>query len=91
MVVLLTNKERNMSKKTIDDGGPAFPVDISCYGGDRSRLYGMTLRDYLAAAAMQGILACPDIVADGKTIARWSYRHADLMLSARSKRKEAAS
>jgi hypothetical protein len=76
VVVLLTNKERNMSKKTIKNGGPANA---------------MSLRDYLAAAAMQGILACPDIVADGKTIARWSYRHADLMLSARSKRKEAAS
>jgi hypothetical protein len=65
-----------MSKKTIKNGGPANA---------------MSLRDYLAAAAMQGILACPDIVADGKTIARWAYRHADLMLSARSKRKEAAS
>jgi hypothetical protein len=77
VVVLLPNqRKKNMSKKTIKNGGPANA---------------MSLRDYLAAAAMQGILACPDIVADGKTIARWAYRHADLMISARPKRKETAS
>jgi hypothetical protein len=66
-----------------NDGGPASPVDISCYDGDRSRLYGMSLRDYFAAAALQGLMArivyepaCAGTAAD-------CYAFADAMLAQR--------
>ena len=36
-------------------GGPAFPVPDGA-----SDMPGMTLRDYFAANAMQGLISCPD-------------------------------
>lgn len=74
---------------TPNDGGPAFPVDISCYGGDRSRLYGMTLRDYLAAAALQGLLVGSLFAPE--RFAKRAYQQADAMLAERSKRNRGAS
>lgn len=65
-----------MSKET---GGTAFPHDSNWE--DRQ---GMTLRDYFAAKAMQGIIANPN--AGGMTyteIADRSYEQADAMLKAR--------
>lgn len=58
-----------------DTGGPAFPV--GSYAG-------MTLRDYFAAKALQGILAghsdnTPDVSAE------WAYKYADAMLAQRNK------
>jgi hypothetical protein len=43
----------------------------------------MTLRDYFAAKAMQGLLACP--LGDGtkQDFARLAYEYADAMLKAR--------
>lgn len=42
----------------INDGGPAFPLSRT---SSISKNYeGMTLRDYFAAKAMQGMLAVPD-------------------------------
>lgn len=41
------------------DGGPAFPHDARDTGKKPSN--GMTLRDYLAAAALQGLLSNIDI------------------------------
>lgn len=38
---------------TIDNGGPAFPVG----SGDMRDPVGMTLRDYFAAKAMQGLVS----------------------------------
>lgn len=71
-----------MSEK-INDGGPAFP------GPDQTESTvdiheGMTLRDYFAAKAMQGICAHPDTW--GLTvpeIAERAYLAADAMLRAR--------
>ena len=42
----------------IDNGGPAFPTGEE--HGFNSGMPGMTLRDYFAAKAMQGMLAVPD-------------------------------
>lgn len=76
-----------MSKET---GGPAFP------GGRRFELgdgwqseEGMTLRDYFAAKAMQGILSNPgqlDNVNEdaAKWVTRDAYKVADAMLKARA-------
>lgn len=49
----------------IKDGGPAFPVVGMAQLGTQE-VYaifqsGMTLRDYFAAKAMQGLLATPDM------------------------------
>jgi hypothetical protein len=69
----------------IDNGGPAFPIfadsvprgGSACWGG-------MTLRDYFAAKAMQGICAHPETW--GCTIEEVgvkAYKQADVMLEAR--------
>jgi hypothetical protein len=39
-------------------GGPAFPIGIDAFAEDKT---GMTLRDYFAAKAMQGMLANPEL------------------------------
>lgn len=81
-----------------EDGGAAFPYSAlepdletrqlvgSIYADSR----GMTLRDYFAAKAMQGLLASPRAPGDGdenpvttESIARLSYLMADAMLAAR--------
>jgi hypothetical protein len=62
---------------------PAFPIGLEAFGEDKT---GMTLRDYMAAKAMQGLLA--GLLADGQDL-KWdqvaidSYRQADAMLKAR--------
>ncbi len=62
-------------------GGPAFPAQFY-----DERATGMTLRDYFAAKAMQGLLA--GLLADGMDL-KWegvavdAYRQADAMLKAR--------
>ena len=69
----------------IKDGGPAFPIAT-----DFSRIQeGMTLRDYFAAAALQGMIACEEV--RHKTFrdyARVAYKQADAMVAQRA-RKEA--
>lgn len=71
----------------INDGGPAFPhfkfsengkVEICPQGG-------MTLRDYLAGQAMQGLIASGKLPEDttSNSLAEFSYSNADAMLRAR--------
>jgi hypothetical protein len=64
----------------INDGGPAYPVSPEIYNG--TGLCGMTLRDFFAAAALQGLMA------DGGGTswdddAKAAYRAADAMIKAR--------
>ena len=64
---------------TTNTGGSAFP---SPYDDDE----GMTLRDYFAAKAMQGMAASPEHCQVGwahSDIAMQAYRLADFMLKAR--------
>lgn len=85
-----------MKTEHINDGGPAFPTDNEQQVGHNTWHYqGMTLRDYFAAAALQGLLACPrsSYVGGKKLTAYWqygiaSYRLADALLAERA-RKEA--
>lgn len=71
-----------MTKNT---GGPAFP----CHPGIENPIYdGMTLRDYFAAKAMEGILASNtehehEDAHIFDAIAEASYKQADAMLEAR--------
>jgi hypothetical protein len=71
-----------------NDGGPAFPFGqvsevtgavINGYHND-----GMSLRDYFAAAALQGMMANPECNAmAGQDVARNCYRLSEEMLAAR--------
>lgn len=60
------------------DGGPAFPFPVN--SGEWAQ--GLTLRDYFAAAALQGLLAhgCRFEVAQ-----QYAYESADAMLAERDK------
>ena len=67
-----------------DTGGPAFPTEV-VNTNDGYIHQGMTLRDYFAAKAMQGLLASdiecgPDDVA---SVVASAYILADAMLKAR--------
>ena len=61
-----------------DNGGRAFPCDIS---------FGMTLRDYVAAKAMQSLIlasvTAPGKVGPADNISEYAYSYADAMLKAR--------
>ena len=69
----------------INDGGPAFPCEeqIRCNGEvcDIRKFTGMTIRDYLAAAALQGLMSSQCQVDDPYPI--YAYRIADAMIKAR--------
>ena len=79
-----------------DDVGPAFPfADVYGPGGEgiREGSSGMTLRDWLAGQAMQGILASDALVRGiesgapmRRAIAEAAYALADAMLAARRER-----
>ena len=73
----------NKNAKTPTDGGGAFPVAHSYLIQP-----GMSLRDYLAAKAMQGDWAAEVAGANGETMedsARRYYKMADAMLRARER------
>lgn len=66
---------------TIETGGPAFP--LQSIGPDFAPGYaGMSLRDYFAAKAMQGLIVGVDKPRTDY-IARAAYAMADAMLAAR--------
>jgi len=74
-----------MSTTLPEDGGPAFPIF-----SDYAQAPGMKLRDYFAAAALQGRLArCDHNGWSWSDMARHSYEAADAMLAERSKTEEA--
>ena len=72
-----------------DNGGPAFPVNTenkheagACFPHE-----GMTLRDYFAAKAMQGMITGTHMWADheDEDLARSAYDFADAMIAERNK------
>lgn len=77
-----------MSDKT---GGPAFPGERVVYRAgyatkETEPVAGMTLRDYVAAKALGGILADPaSSTTSVERVAAASYEYADAMLAERSK------
>ncbi len=71
--------------RKIDEGGYAFPRAATETNNPNMFFEpqeGMTLRDYFAAAALQGILANP-IDVRPETVVKASYEYADAMLAAR--------
>lgn len=73
--------------RTFLTGGPAFPqVDLKDSYGTLvpDRQSGMTLRDWFAGKAMQGLIACPMQPQSGPEMyARDAYAVADAMLKER--------
>jgi hypothetical protein len=65
------------------DGGPAFP-GLHPSKDCRYSEEGMTLRDYFAAKALQGLLSDSNVKATRYEFATESYSLADAMLKARS-------
>lgn len=66
-------------------GGPAFPTEV-VNTNDGYIHQGMTLRDYFAAKAMQGLLSAtltPNTVWSQDDAAETAYNVADAMLKAR--------
>lgn len=77
-----------MSK--LNDGGPAFPVNHNKTVDEFLAHSGMTLRDYFAAKALNGLLSqLNDDVGIGpapdKQLSRLAYWYADAMLAEREK------
>jgi len=75
---------------TKDTGGSAFPHDeIQEVFENKLRVWspssGMTLRDYFAAKALQGIIALQDGAGNQNDTARYCYEYADAMLTERNK------
>jgi hypothetical protein len=69
---------------TINDGGPAFPVKGMPIDPDTYlNRPGMTLRDYFAAKALQGLLADSEREGTWSEFAEDAYSCADAMLKAR--------
>ena len=72
-----------MSEQPINDGGPAFPHTTQWDGITPAINYhGISMRDYFAAAAMQGILA-EGGGASWDDDAKNAFKAADAMLKAR--------
>lgn len=68
-------------------GGPAFPLPVAdqeCCGRFASGYGGISIRDYFAAKALEGICASgPSVEWSDLRIARDAYTLADAMLAAR--------
>ena len=70
-----------------DTSGPAFPtLDYITPERLAYNSVGMSLRDYFAAKAMQGMISNPDCTGDRKQdVVREAYEFADAMLEERAK------
>ena len=64
---------------------PAFPLNI-IYTQENERFNGMTLRDYFAAKALEGICASQQtkLFTDQNHLAKGAYLLADAMMKART-------
>lgn len=70
----------------INDGGPAFPRAAGDYTGTRHGNHaqtGLSLRDYFAAKALQGLVSFGSAQMRADEAADFAYRMADAMLAAR--------
>jgi hypothetical protein len=58
-----------------NDGGPAFPVNTANEGqaGACYPAYGLSMRDYFAAKAMQGLMANPGGPVQQSGMSGWAF------------------
>jgi hypothetical protein len=80
--------ERNDMSNDTNTGGPAFPA-LARYSRSaqlESALQqdGMTLRDYFAAKAMQGLLSDSEVSGTPEEFSTRAYNVADAMIKARN-------
>lgn len=68
---------------TTNDGGTAFPVLERGGNGLELTSLGLSVRDYFAAAAMQGMFSNPDYTGPINDITKLAYETADSMLETR--------
>lgn len=81
-----------------NDGGPVYPGTrleeiMEQYGNGEKRTVrhhdvsypGMSLRDWFAGMALQGLLACPEVTGPMVGLVTDAYSYADLMLKERAK------
>jgi hypothetical protein len=79
-----------------DDGGPAFPHNLEMEDGSFDQLPGMSLRDWFAGMALQGMCAAPPspnatlVICDETKwrhdiLATAAYMASDAMLAERNK------
>lgn len=75
----------------IEDGGPAFPIQPSVAPDSREPVWGLTKRDYFAAAALTGLLANETVVGQMALASKtdeqateafsvWAFQYGDAML-----------
>jgi hypothetical protein len=71
--------------KMVSDGGPAFPHKTQWDGiTPVINYHGISMRDYFAASALQGMMAEYDPEDELEHhISKWAYKAADAMLRAR--------
>lgn len=76
-----------------NDGGPAFPRNITVFGHqntiDADSGIGMSLRDWFAGMALSGMCADSNLQDEAQAFAKVSYKISDAMLAERG-RKDAA-
>ena len=87
-----------INTQTINDGGPAFPVPMFTRQADGQPMTageffeggnGMTLRDWFAGMALQGMFSNSSIIdtfSAHKTMSDEAYKVADAMIKARTQK-----
>ena len=73
---------------SVDNGGPAFPLDLTVEGDHRWG-YGMMLRDYFAAKVLPSFVSkvIPEDSDKIERAATLAYAYADAMIEARKVKK----
>jgi hypothetical protein len=80
----MIKENKDMDNQPINDGGPAFPHTTQWDGITPAINYhGISMRDYFAAAALQGLLASFESIGTRDAYALVAYEYADAMLKAR--------
>jgi hypothetical protein len=80
----MIKENKDMDNQPINDGGPAFPHTTQWDGITPAINYhGISMRDYFAAAALQGLLADNGGGESWDSDAKNAYNAADAMLKAR--------
>lgn len=77
--------EKSETKTPIDDGGPAFPLQITHGDFVAGQAPGLSVRDWFAGQAMAGLLASNEYSTfDSPDVGAMAYTQADAMIAART-------
>jgi hypothetical protein len=72
-------------KEEINDGCPAFPFSFKNEVGQTVLQQGMSLRDWYAGMALQGLICCSQTTGSYVEFAEESFKYADAMIAERIK------